>query len=126
MDSYDPANPPPPRAWLALSEMERIDLAEEHHRDVGGFGENLRLHATVHVIVENQVAMEDPPEAARALRRLLAEGLDRHDAVHAVGSVLANSLFPVLKATDGSVPFDATAYARSLDGLSAESWRANG
>jgi hypothetical protein len=40
------------------------------------------------VAVETQLA-EGHAEATAALDRLLQEGLDRHEALHAIGSVLA-------------------------------------
>jgi hypothetical protein len=40
------------------------------------------------VIVENQVALGDTFAARAVLLRLMAEGLDRHEAIYAIGSVL--------------------------------------
>jgi hypothetical protein len=40
-----------------------------------------------HVIVENQAAQGLETPVRRTLARLQAEGLSRHDAVHAVGSI---------------------------------------
>jgi hypothetical protein len=45
-------------------------------------------HATIHVVVENQVALGEAV-VIDALARLRADGLTRLDAVHAVGTVLA-------------------------------------
>jgi hypothetical protein len=50
---------------------------------------NDRIGATVHVIVENQVALGDAFPAKAVLIRLMNEGLDRHEAIHAIGSVLS-------------------------------------
>ena len=123
MDVYNPDNAPSPNGWLALSEFDRIDLAEDFHRDSGDFGGSLRAHAAIHVAVENQVALGEPEEVAAAISRLMGAGLSRHDAVHAVGSVLTEHLFPVLKA---AVPFDEKSYQRSLSSLTPESWRGGG
>lgn len=60
----------------------------------------MNLHALAHVIVENQLA-EDLPEARRALERLLGEGLDRHDAIHAIASVLMGHFWNLLKKPQG-------------------------
>jgi hypothetical protein len=122
--SYDPAHAPSPSEWLALPELEQIELVEAHHRISGGFGEDLRMHAVIHVVIENQIAMQNPPETAQALTRLLAQGLDRHEAMHAVGSVLLDHIFPVLKSEDKTRAFDSAAYVASLRQLSADSWRA--
>jgi hypothetical protein len=51
-----------------------------------------------HVIVENQVALGEAYPVQSVLLRLMEEGLDRHDAIHAIGSVLAERLFAGLRA----------------------------
>lgn len=48
-------------------------------------GVNPRLHLTMHEIVANQLWDNDPPEVWAAARRLLDEGHDRHDILHAIG-----------------------------------------
>ena len=62
-----------------------------------------RLHAAVHAVVETQLASGAPPETRRALERLLAGGLPRHEAVHAIGLIVANATAAAL---DGRA-FDA-------------------
>jgi hypothetical protein len=52
---------------------------------------------------------------------MVAEGLSRHDAVHALGSVMAKHLFGIMKHQQA---FDEKAYAADLDALSAERWLA--
>jgi len=46
------------------------------------------MHGVAHVIVENQIAAGDSTVEPVTLARLMREGLDRHDAIHAIGSVL--------------------------------------
>jgi hypothetical protein len=53
----------------------------------------------------------------------MAEGLDRHDAVHAIGSVVAKQMYTMLKERR---LHDAAQYAAQLDELTAESWRMSG
>jgi hypothetical protein len=80
---YDPQQAPDPEVWLALDEDERFELALRHHRRARVRLPNARLHAMFHVVIENQVALGH--EIVRqTLERLQAEGLDRHDAIHAV------------------------------------------
>jgi hypothetical protein len=124
VEAYDPLAAPNPREWLVLSELERLDLVEAFHAECGDFGESLRLHASVHVVVENQLALREPPEVTPALSRLMLQGLDRHDALHAIATVLAEHLFPVLKAASSPPPFNDAAYRDGLRNLSSESWRA--
>ena len=81
---------------------------------------NPQLHATMHVIVENQLAAGNPPEVGATLERLMTAGLTRHEAVHAVASVVAEALFKVMKQ---SVDLDHVAVARSLGRLRPEGWR---
>jgi len=119
---YDPQRAPDPKTWLALDEEERIVLVLQYHRRARVRVPNARLHATIHVIVENQVALGDEIPVRRTLERLRAEGLDRHDAVHAAGSVLAKGIYDLLKeglpAGDPNEPYWA-----ELESLTAEGWR---
>jgi hypothetical protein len=86
---YDPARPVDAEEWAQLDEGEQIELVVEHHRRARIRFPNLRLHAGLHVTVENQVLLEDETPVAAALQRLMGEGLDRHDAIHAIASVLS-------------------------------------
>jgi hypothetical protein len=129
MKRYDPLRAPDPAEWLALNEHRRIHLAEEHHRRARIRLPNLKAHAVTHVIVENQMALgEEIP--VRTLRRLMAEGLNRHEAVHAVGMVLMELIFDVMKQPEAkrSEPgLDPNKpYYDALETLTAESLRNSG
>lgn len=101
---YDPLEAPDPSEWLALDEAERILLVRSHHESAGIEMPNVLLHAAFHaafhVAVENQIAMGDENPVRRALERLMAEELDRHEAIHAIGSVLAAHIHAIAKRTD--------------------------
>ncbi len=97
MNQYNPMLAPAPKAWKALDEQERIDMVEAYHDRAGVALPNPRLHATLHVVVENQVALGDETPIRGELARLMREGLDRHQAVHAVGTVLAGMMFNMLQ-----------------------------
>ena len=58
--SYDPHIAPAPAGWLELDEDERSYLIEQYHEAAGIPLPNARLHATLHTIVENQIALELP------------------------------------------------------------------
>ncbi len=58
------------------------------------------MNPTIHAGIENQVALADPAAAPRALQRLQQEGLTRHEALHAIGSVLV----PHTRRRDGRRP----------------------
>jgi hypothetical protein len=82
----------------------------------------VKAHAAFHTIVENQVA-EGLRGACEAVNRLQEEGLERHDAIHAVGSVVAGHIHNAL-ASKREV--DQREYDAKLDSLTAESWLASG
>ena len=119
---YDPQVPPEPSEWLATPEPERLRAIESYHRIARSKVTNLGLHAALHGVVENQVADSDPAVCA-ALERLMADGLDRHDAMHAVASVLAKHIFEAMHGEDDAERGD---YTESLAKLTAASWRASG
>lgn len=106
-----------------MDEGERIRLVQRFHIASREKLPNVKLHATMHVVVENQVAEGFDP-TVRALDRVQREGLSRHDAVHAVASVLAQHMFGSLRSPES---FDAGEAQRRLnaaiDQLTAESWR---
>ena len=78
----------------------------------------------MHVIVENQLALNDEP-VVRALARLMKEGLSRHDAVHAIGSVVAENIHDLLKQEDSPDTVRVRYYA-AVERLTAATWRASG
>ncbi len=118
---YDGDRAPDPGEWLDGDEDERIAAVEVHHRTVREHSRmpRPRLHAAIHAVVETQLASGAPPETRRALDRLMAGGLPRHEAVHAIGLIVANATTAAL---DGRA-FDAGDYARELDALTVERWR---
>ena len=56
------------------------------------------------------------------LARLRREGLDRHDAVHAIGSVLSGRMFELMKHGAKKDQDVNEIYHRQLEELTAESW----
>lgn len=117
---YDPDRPPNAAWWSALPEEEQIELVLEHHRRAGVRLPHAKLHSVSHVIVENQVLLGDETPVASTLERLLGEGLSRHDAIHAIGSVLAPVILDVL---GGEIRSDPNlVYYQQLRELTAESW----
>jgi hypothetical protein len=122
IEEYDPHVEPDPEAWLALDEQERIVLVEAYHRDEAIKLPNLKVHAIMHVVVENQIAEGDALPARRTAERLMAEGLDRHDAIHAIGSVLILHLRDMISgARSGANPNKP--YLAELERLTADSWQ---
>src|SRR2546430_4913718 len=97
MFEYDPDVDPEPAEWLLLDEGERIALVENYHEAAGIRVPNQLLHATIHTTVETQVAMGNEIPVRRTLTRLMDEGLERHEAIHAIGSILAEHIFVIVK-----------------------------
>lgn len=111
--------------WLALDETKRIELVFQHHRRARIKLPNARLHAAIHVIVENQVALGDRIPVRRHLERLQSEGLDRHEAVHAAASILIEHINKISKS--GSLEDDLNKlYWAELEQLTAKGWRLSG
>lgn len=123
MKLYDPELAPDPDEWLALPERERLRLVENAHDDELDDLPNPTLHFAMHVAVETQVAMGEQLAVAGELRRLISEGLSRHQAVHAVASVLAEHLFKIMKHPVGPARDPNEAYYSALRRLSARKWR---
>jgi hypothetical protein len=124
MDRYDPEVAPDSREWLALDEGERLLLVEEYHRDarISMPSRARRLHAAIHTIVENQLALEDQTIVRATLERLMEAGLTRHNAIHAVGSVLSEHIYDLLHME--SLPAEGHApYYAALQQLTVEKWR---
>ena len=119
---YDPNEQINSDDWLALDESERIQLVRRYHRRQRIRLPNETIHAVVHVIVENQVALGDTFPAKAVLLRLMKEGLDRHEAIHAIGSVLSEKLFVVISEQKAVSDLNAD-YMEKLKSLTAESWR---
>jgi hypothetical protein len=118
---YDPLTDIDPETWLAANEHERIDAVYNYHRRRRIRLPNPDLHAALHVMVENHVALGDSYPAKAVLDRLIREGLDRHEAVHAIASVLSEEIFDALK-NRGATDLN-TSYMDKLARLTAESWR---
>lgn len=122
VQNYDPEVSPNPAEWLALDEQLRIHLAEVYHRNACEKLPNLTAHAAFHVVVENQIAEELEP-VVRAVARLIKQGLSRHDALHAVGSCVAEHVYEAMKTKDEDFASAAQArYNAAVERLTAESW----
>jgi len=120
LNRYDPNQAPPPQEWLVLNEQLRIQCAEDYHRAAGVEVPNLKAHAVFHAIVENQIA-EGVAAVGRAMDRLIGEGLSRHEAIHAIASVLAEHLHELFNAKAGENRTAAN-YTAAVDRLTARRW----
>jgi hypothetical protein len=123
---YNPLKAPEPEEWLAMDESERIRLVEDYHRRAG-----VRLpdvaahsaHAAIHAVVESQIALGDEIPVRSTAQRLMAEGLDRHDAIHAIGSVLAGIMHDLSRNPPSDQDQDTNErYFAELQELTARGW----
>jgi len=121
--SYNPENPPGPSDWLQLPEYERVRIVATYHMVHRLKSGSAKAHAALHAIVENQAATGFGP-TVRALARLQSQGLSRHEAVHAVGSVVSGFMFAAMNS-----PSQTDSHAlqsginTKIEALDAEAWR---
>ena len=124
MHKYNPNQQPDAAEWLALDELGRIGLVNEYHLRAGESYPGARAHAAAHAVVETQLA-EGLPHVRSALERLLGGGLDRHESIHAIASVLMGQVWELANRPSTSGDPNAR-YVTALDALTVESWRRSG
>jgi hypothetical protein len=118
---YNPQRDVDPKKWEAMDEGERVNSVIRYHRRKRIHLPSEDAHAAIHTIVENQIALGDAFPAKTALARLMNEGLDRHEAVHALGSIAADQMQRALRT---KTPVNPVEYALEVERLTAASWRA--
>jgi hypothetical protein len=121
LTKYDPDRAPDPERWRAQDEMQLIDIVQRYHRREQIPLVNERVHAALHVMVENQVALGDQTPVREAVDRLMGEGMSRHDAIHAIGAVLDKHVY---QARSTGVPVSREAYYADVRAVTTESWLA--
>ena len=120
---YDPLEAPEPEEWLAIDEAERIHLVQDYHRRARVRLPNEKLHSVFHVVLENQIVLGDEIPVQSTIQRFMAEGLDRHEAIHAIASVLAEFMHDLMN-NPGLSTKSNQAYFTALQRLTAEGWLA--
>jgi len=93
-------------SWSSITNGARIKVPD------------LTAHSIIHAVVENQLAQNDEP-VVRALVRLTKQGLSRHDAIHAIGSVVTTQIFDALQSKQ---PVQRDAYYAEIETLTADKW----
>ena len=125
MDVYNPDININPATWLALDETERLELIEHYvFSDEEDIDDNISsIHATAHCIVENQLAL-DEKETVDAYKRLIRQGLKRHETIHALGAVIFEGVNDSMsEVRDGEEAPDMTIrYKSRLRKLTAKRW----
>jgi hypothetical protein len=88
--------------------------AELGDREVVVEGANPFMHISLHSVVERQLADNNPPETSQALFRLTRGGLDRHEAIHRIATLVSEMIWETLKYQR---PADVASYRRRLRAL---------
>ncbi len=118
---YDAEVGPIGDGWRDLDSDERGLLVAAYHWRIGDLLPERaarEMHNAIHATVETQVLTGEPPEAKEALDRLRTAGIPRHAAIHAIGEVMATTIFDVLKqGKDG-----AGTYERGLAAIDPQRW----
>lgn len=85
-------------------------------QEIDGFIVNPLVHTGLHVMVEKQIASDDPMEVGITLRQLLERGVTRPEAIHQIAGIWGNLYFRSVR-RGGS--FEEWVYLQELEGLLA-------
>lgn len=112
----DPADDGDRQVLIKAEHPEFAEAIDDDHDEVDleGRAVSPRLHLLMHELVANQIWGDDPPEVWTTAERLTAEGFERHDVLHMLGSVAAGELWHVVK---GQSDVDRGRYVGALDAL---------
>ena len=75
------------------------------------------VHTVLHTIVDSQIRTEQPEFVLQTFKRLCGQGMEEHDALHAIIAVYADIHFACFRQ---GKPFDQLDYESRLDYLSFE------
>ena len=119
---YSPNTPPDPEEWLSIDDSEKQVIVEAGLQAIeAGIGEGFTFHCVTHIIVENQVAANDADvPTGQVIDSLMEQGLDRHEAIHAVGSVIMTTMHSMVQKKE---VFDPAANAADMWALNADDWK---
>ncbi len=121
IEKYNLLHAPDPEEWTAHEESERINLVLDYHKRTEDDMPNVYLHSTIHAVVEYQIAGGEEHPVKQTLERLRQEGLDRHEAIHAIGSVLIKYLWETGTGENRSDDFSGD-YFEEVSQLTAQKW----
>jgi hypothetical protein len=92
-------------------------LGEPSYEEIEIDGVNPILHIMAHQTVQNQLAQDYPKEVRPTIEKLMQQGYPRHEAIHAVGSLVMDEIWHVMKQKR---PFDEARYQHGLRELTKE------
>ncbi len=114
--AYDPLVAPDPEEWLDMDDGEKQYLISSALHDYeAGIGEGFEAHCIMHLIVENQVALnEADTPTGEQMDRLMSAGLNRHEAIHALGNVIMCQMWEMQTKRKEMTPVSLAKEMRSL------------
>ena len=86
-------------------------IGEDPDQEFDIDGVNPVMHVMFHGLVESQLAADGPKDAGLVLEALLRKGLDRHEAIHRVSSVMSKEVYSVIRDLRA---FDVSGYVQRL------------
>jgi hypothetical protein len=111
-----------PLAGIETLALDAILAHPEYHEVLGQPGRyrdkdytdegNPFLHMSLHVALEEQLSIDQPPGIVERFARLLARSRDRHEAMHEAIECLAETVW---RAQRDKAPPDAAAYLACLE-----------
>jgi len=118
---YDPARPVDAEEWSQLDEGEQIGLVMGI---IAGRASGFQTRACTRACMSpwrTRFFLGEETPVAAALRRLMGEGLGRHDAIHAIASVLSGVMYDTV--TRKEVRDLKAVYYNEVSRLTTEGWR---
>ena len=97
---------------LAHPEYHAILDAPERYRDKDYGEANPFLHMSLHMALEEQLSIDQPPGIAERFRRLVERHGDRHEALHQALECLAETIW---RSQRDNAPPDGAAYLECLE-----------
>jgi hypothetical protein len=82
-------------------ELDRGLRAGEAEVIVDGEPVSIRLHLTMHEVLANHFADDDPPEVHLTAQRLLAAGYERHEVLHMLAAPIVVQIHAILQGGEG-------------------------
>ena len=121
MNTYNPLFEQDKEEWLGASELDRLVAVREFHERSGEEFEEgaLMVHSSIHVIVENQLA-EGVDLIPETVAKLIRQGLNRHEAIHAIGAIISEDIYNIVRGKD--IEFSPKKYRKKLEKITAKRW----
>ena len=86
-------------------------------REINGMVVNPFVHTVLHVIIDRQLQLGDPDFVVTAYKRLTDQGMESHEALHAIIAVFADLHFTSFRRGE---QFDSLDYESRINNLSYE------